>query len=213
MGKASSNGHGPKSYSKFSLKDLSNLGLDLRSASLFTNISPVQPSAWLQEALSLDDADILTGSEKGKSEFIIAPVIRELTRRNAGKMTVFPGYLFDVDAEKGLAGYCDFIFSRAQRALLITAPVFFLVEAKSDNLENGTAQCIAEMYAAQLFNQQAGNPIATIYGVVTWGQQWRFYALTGDTAYQDTTIYGLSELPELLGVLQYIVDQTNATTP
>jgi hypothetical protein len=35
-------------------------------------------------------------------------------------------------------------------------------------------QCIAEMVAAQIFNQQSGNNIETIYGVVTSGTNWRF---------------------------------------
>lgn len=168
--------------------------------------APILPGAWLTEALS-PDTDIVTGSEKGKSGFIIAPIIGEIVRRNPGKLTVFPGYQFDVMPEKGLTGYCDFIFSKSVHTLLIKAPVFFLVEAKSDNLETGTAQCIAEMYAVQLFNKNTDIAPQPIYGAVTWGQQWRFYKLTDHLAIQDNRIYNLSELPDLLGVLQWIIER------
>ncbi len=202
------NGNGPKSYSKFTLQDVAALGLVLRAGVVFPppGPPPLVPSMWLQDALSLN-TDIVTGSEKAKSEFIIAPIIRELVRHNPDKMTVFPGYQFDVLPEKGLTGYCDFIFSKSVHTLLIEAPVFFVVEAKSDNLETGTAQCIAEMYAAQIFNHHAGKPPAPVYGAVTWGLQWRFYKLEGTLAIQDGRIYSLSELSELMGALHWVVNR------
>ena len=52
-----------------------------------------------------------------------------------------------------------------------------LVEAKNENLKVGFPQCIAEMVAAQQFNQQKGNPVESVYGVVTIGTTWRFLRL------------------------------------
>gem|GEM_PF-2291869 len=61
--------------------------------------------------------------------------------------------------------------------MIITAPVAVIVAAKKGELDAGLGQCIAEMVAAQRFNQQQGNAVATIYGTVTSGSLWRFLEL------------------------------------
>jgi hypothetical protein len=206
MAKSNGNGHGPKSYSKFTLADAEALGLEIKSATLFAGVPPVAPSAWLLEALNNESAAIMTDTESAKSNFIIAPIVREVAVRNAGAMSVYPGYEFDVDASRGLTGFCDFLFSKSPGHVLVKAPVFCLVEAKNENLQSGTAQCIAEMYAAKLFNAQQGRPVQSVFGVVTWGQQWQFYQLNDEVVWRDSRIYNLAELPQILGILQYMVD-------
>ncbi len=52
-----------------------------------------------------------------------------------------------------------------------------LVEAKRDNLNSGLRQCIAQMVAAQRFNEAYHHPLPTIYGSVTTGTAWRFLKL------------------------------------
>ncbi|BAY82333.1 hypothetical protein NIES267_18120 [Calothrix parasitica NIES-267] len=56
-----------------------------------------------------------------------------------------------------------------------------LVEAKKENLKVGLGRCVAEMVAAQKFNQKAKNSISTIYGAVTTGTFWRFLMLEENT--------------------------------
>jgi hypothetical protein len=63
------------------------------------------------------------------------------------------------------------------------------------------------MYAAQIFNERNKNKITTIYGCVTTGYLWQFLKLENGIALQDTTVFGLNDLPQILGVLQYIVEQ------
>lgn len=63
--------------------------------------------------------------------------------------------------------------------LSVTAPVLAVVEAKREDLTAGVAQCIAEMYAAALFNARDGEPRETLYGTVTSGTNWRFLRLRG----------------------------------
>ncbi|GCL35647.1 MAG: hypothetical protein ACKO9I_12000 [Sphaerospermopsis kisseleviana] len=53
---------------------------------------------------------------------------------------------------------------------MINAPVILVVEAKNENIKGGLGQCIAEMYAAKLFNEREENEITEIYGVVTTGE-------------------------------------------
>ncbi|MDZ7879118.1 MAG: hypothetical protein U5L45_15655 [Saprospiraceae bacterium] len=79
------------------------------------------------------------GSEKAKSEFLIAPVIAEIAERNVDSISFYSGYQFDVDKSKGLKGFCDFIISAEPEAFIISAPVLCVVEAKNENLDAGLA--------------------------------------------------------------------------
>ena len=79
-------------------------------------------------------------------------------------------------------------------------------QIQNDNLEKGMPQCIAEMYAARLFNERSNNPLNIIYGCVTTGYQWQFLKLENQLIYQDTQVYSLIELPKILGILQFIVE-------
>jgi hypothetical protein len=75
-------------------------------------IEPIVEVAASEHLLfDLAEAEILAPvTEKSKSELIIAPVLREVRRKNADKIAYFSGFDFEVDAEKQLTGICDFIF-------------------------------------------------------------------------------------------------------
>lgn len=204
MGK--SNGDHPASYSKFTKKDVVLLGIKRRFKHLFPNATPQEPSDWLKTTIEEAPSGQL-GSEKAKSEFLIAPVLNEIRRRNRDKVAVFSGYTFEVEPPLGLTGSCDFLFSKEVASPDIEAPIFCVFEAKNENIESGIPQCLATMYAARLFNERQGQNTRRIFGAVTYGKEWLFLQLEGDTGYQDTTTYFLNDLPTLLGVLQTIVDQ------
>jgi hypothetical protein len=102
-----------------------------------------------------------------------------------------------------LAGFCDFIISRSEEMLFITAPVVMLVEAKNDNIKSGLGQCIAEMIAAQIFNNQENNAITSIFGVVTTGTNWQFLKLTDKTVEIDLTEYYLHDIEKIIGFLTF----------
>ncbi len=74
-------------------------------------------------------------------------------------------------------------------------------------MDIGIPQCIAQMYAASLFNRKRNHPVSVIYGAVSFGFEWQFLRLTDDTlALLDPTIYYQVQLPQLLGALQHIID-------
>lgn len=150
------------------------------------------------------------GTEKAKSEYIIAPVLKELRRKNPNKFSSFSGYEFEVDSEQGLTGFCDFILSANPHKAEIDAPIFCLVEAKNDNVEKGIAQCGAEMYAAQLFNEKHNSPRETIYGCVTTAFSWAFLKLSEKKLYIDPNYVPLtfSNPNMVLAVLQFILDES-----
>ncbi len=70
-----------------------------------------------------------------------------------------------------------------------------------DTLISELGQCIAEMYAAQIFNQQEGKPHACIYGAVTTGDEWKFLKLAGNDVAIDRDSYYISEADKIIGIL------------
>ena len=145
-------------------------------------------------------------TEKAKSEFIIAPVLLELRRLLGGAVGLFSGVTLDVDPGKGLTGVCDFIVTKATRQFILSAPLVTVVEAKNDNLRNGLGQCIAEMYAAALYNQQEGSALAAVWGVVTTGSAWKFLRLEDTTVTLDVKEYYVDNIGKILGVLRHVVE-------
>jgi len=87
---------------------------------------------------------------------LIAPILTEVRRQVNYQISLFSGTDFNVDLEKGLIGYCDFLLSASKEQFFISAPVITIVEAKNENIIGGLGQCVAEMVAAQIFNQRQG---------------------------------------------------------
>ena len=192
------------SYSEFKLETLvKDFKITLREVSdLFTECPEVQPSDHLRLTLSQNlNLAVAMNTEKARSEMIISPILLEIKRRMYDRISLFSGVDFTVDSEKGLNGICDFLISYSSEQLFVRAPVIALVEAKNENLKSGFAQCMAEMLAAQLFNQREGNDIPIVYGVVTIGTLWRFLRLTDQTIELDLTEYFIKDISKILGIL------------
>ena len=169
-------------YSDFKLKEIvKQFDLTLNeNLDLFATIPEVEASEILKVMLKENAAlavDINT--EKARSELIIAPILLEVRRQLNYQIGLFSGSEFNVSPEQGLNGICDFLISLSPERLFISAPVITLVEAKKEDIKAGLGQCVAEMLAAQLFNEREENEIPTIYGVVTSGTNWRFLKLEG----------------------------------
>ncbi|NEN92932.1 MAG: hypothetical protein F6K48_30180 [Okeania sp. SIO3H1] len=168
-------------------------------------VSPINPTALLKDTLTETVPwAIAVGSEKARSEGIINPVLLEVKRQLKGKISVFSGEEFAVQPEVDLTGYVDFLISRSPEQLYIKAPVVVLVEAKKEDLKPALGQCLAEMVAAQRFNQQKQQPISTIYGTVTSGTVWRFLKLEEQTVTIDLTDYPLPPVEQILSFLVWM---------
>jgi hypothetical protein len=191
-------------YSEFTLaKVRQDFNLTLQEGqNLFATVAAVAPSnlltAILDEYLPLA---IAINSEKARSEFIIAPVLGEVRRLSSYQVSLFSGKEFNIDKDKGLTGFCDFILSCSPEQLYITSPVIEITEAKNEDIISGLGQCIASMVAAQLFNQQSGNNIDVIYGAVTTGTAWRFLTLRDQVVSIDAIEYYIKEVDKILGIL------------
>ncbi len=200
-----------KSYSKFTYNDLSELGLEVDVVDLFIGetISPVKPSIRLTETL-LEASEVSLDSEKARSEFLIAPTLRELQRNNKTVFAVYSGFNFTVDAERGLQGFCDYLLAKLPLKLVPTTPIIaVVVEAKlSGSLAAATPQCVAEMYASRIWNEKKGEPVHVIYGIITNGESWLFLRYKQGTIIEvDNKTYSLEKIENILGILQHIVNQ------
>ena len=197
----------PKSYSQFDYDDLKDLGLVVGEKAFIHQIiyTPIPPSDFLKVTLQRNLRRKLR-SEKAKSEFLISPVLSELEELNLQKFAFYSGYKFNVEPKQGLNGFCDFVLSFEPTAFRIEAPVFCIVEAKNENLESGVPQCVAELYAAQIFNARVGKSRPILYGAVTFGHEWKFIRFIDKEAQVDTSVFYLNQLDQILGIMQYIVD-------
>ena len=101
---------------------------------------PAVISDWLRQTLAKQTGTALrSGSEKARSEFLIAPILMEVYEQSQERANLFSGVEFDVDEARGLAGFCDFIFTLAPRAIDILAPVISIVEAKKEDIPRHSA--------------------------------------------------------------------------
>lgn len=197
-------------YSEFTLESvLPAFQLEqVDTVGLFSQVGTVDPSAHLTTALA-KKAPLATtiGTEKAKSEMIVADVLVELREHFDCRISLFSGIDFNVDAESGLTGVCDFLISASPRQSFLEAPVIILVEAKRDDLLIGLGQCVAEMVAAQRFNAEKGNDIRCIYGATTSGTDWKFLKLEAERLYIDMAIYTIERCDRILGILSSMVTQ------
>ena len=144
---------------------------------------------------------------KARSELIVTNVLVELREQFNRRISLFSGIDFSVDAEKGLTGTCDFLISLSPEQFYLEAPVIVLVEAKNADPTLGIGQCVAEMLAAQYFNQQKGNSISCVYGATTTGTEWLFLKLEGQKLYIDMSVYAIERCDKILGILSSMVNQ------
>ncbi|MDZ7935959.1 MAG: hypothetical protein U5M51_13540 [Emticicia sp.] len=198
-------------YNKFKiehLKEKLNLTV-LNQYWLGTSLSEF-PKDDILESLLTDAPNAFLGSEKARSEFIVTPVLQALSRKNRGRFTIFSGYEFNIDKKAELNGFCDFILSSSVvNSYVIEAPAFFVVETKKIDIDdNAIAQCAAELYAAQIFNERNNKPQKAIYGTVTSGYTWIFLKLEGSNLLvnPDPRYLSFTNPYQVLATLQEILD-------
>ena len=197
-------------YSEFTLESVQKtFQLEtVRSVGIFSEMEPVVPSAYLTTGLARK-ASLATaiGTEKARSEMIVADVLVELLEHFDRSISLFSGIDFNVDAGKGLTGVCDFLVSLSPEQFYLEAPVIILVEAKNLDLKLGIGQCVAEMVAAQHFNTEKGNDISYVYGASTTGIDWQFFKLEAKCLHIDMATYTLERCDRILGILSSMVAQ------
>ncbi len=192
------------SYSNFTTKNLKDrFGVEeVFRAKMFDDVKPRPISDLLTTFLAQNtDFAILQKTEKARSEFIIAPIFAELRQQAAEKISVFSGWELNIDASQGLTGRCDFLVSRTPYQAVMESPIVVAVEAKQQDFDKGTTQCLAEMVGARIFNERENNPQTEIYGTVTTGDAWRFLILRGNQGLIEPNLLTLKDIDKIFGIL------------
>ncbi|OYQ63630.1 hypothetical protein B9G53_16110 [Pseudanabaena sp. SR411] len=192
------------SYSEFTLESVQT-AFDLtitERANLLDDSPLAEASEFLNQLLKeFAPLALAMNTEKARSELIIAPILVEVRKQFLDRASLFSGIELNIDRDIGLNGVCDFLLSRSPSQLMLKAPVVVVVEAKKENINGALGQCIAEMWAAKLFNQQHENDISVIYGAATTGNDWKFLRLSDRLVEIDLTEYQLSNIDKILGIL------------
>ncbi len=178
---------------------------------LFATVEPFPVSEDFANLMQgLTTMSFAVGTEKAKSEFIIAPILINLWDHFNRSFGMFSGVEFNVDASRGLNGFCDFLLTRSPTQSEVTRPVITIVEAKNDTIRSGYGQCVAAMVAAREFNANTPNSgIRSVYGVVTIGMSWKFLRLQGNELTLDSQEYLVSNLAKIMGILAHILAEPN----
>jgi hypothetical protein len=191
-------------YQKFTIAKLKKqFGLKFREIhSAVVEPQAITPSSYLMETVRRNlDLALGVGTEKIRSELILAPLLVEVREHFQQQISIFSGKEFNVDEDAGLNGYCAFLVSGSPELLEITDPVMVIIEAKQDSINAGIPQCVAAMVAAQQFNEIQGNPIERIYGASTTGKLWKFLALQDTTVTIDLNEYSVPPPDQVLTFL------------
>lgn len=200
-------------YADFTLDGvMDQFGLRVVSKpSVFAVAAPITLSALLRDTLaeSLPLAWSV-GTDKARAELITSPVLMEVWRQFGGQISLFSGVDFTVDAEVGLSGVCDFLFSLSPLQLIVQAPVVVIIDAKNDNIKSGIGQCITEMLAAQRFNAARDTALPSVFGVVTTGSNWKFLRLTDTTVTIDEAEYYIAKPEQIVGILVAMIREAQA---
>ncbi len=197
-------------YSDFTIKKVQkDFGIQIiEKVDLFSSIGSREIGDHLKQTL-LDNVSlaVAVNTEKARSELIIAPVLIEIRKIFNKEISFFSGIELNIDRERDLTGFCEFIISQSSEQLFLNTPVITVVEAKNDNIMSGLGQCAAEMIASRIFNEQEGTILSKIYGVVTSGNMWKFLKLEGNAIYIDLDDYSIKEISKIVGILCSMIEQ------
>ena len=172
----------------------------------FVRAEPSSPSAEFLRDFEFTREHInVFASEAARCEAIIFPVLKESYKAYANRYALWIKQSIGYDdVLNGTPDY--FISTRSELGkTVVGSPLILLVEAKKNDFEQGWAQCLAELVAAQKINDDSGFPI---YGIVTDGTLWQFGRLIGDTFTQNRTDFALANLPTLFGAIDSVFKAT-----
>jgi len=197
-------------YSNFTLKKVKQ-EFDLKvieNRALFSQIEEIEVSDYLKTTLNYNvPLALAIGTEKARSELIISNVLLELKKYLNDELSLFSGISLDVDVDRDLNGFCDYILSQSSEQFYLNSPIIAIVEAKNEQLTSGLGQCLAEMVASKIFNEKEGNAISKIYGAITTGNTWKFLKYENETAYIDKPEYHIDNVNKIMGIFVKMVSQ------
>jgi hypothetical protein len=163
------------------------------------------PGDTLKEILSRFEFFDLQSSEQAKTLLIDALFVEIVPLHKTLK--VWKEAILNTDTTTGVADYVI-----APKRAYMATPLLCVAEAKKDDFAKGRIQCLAEMAACRWNNQQRGLAM-DVFGIVSNGQAWQFYKLTLAGEVFETDLYGMEDLPSVLGALDYVCGECAKNVP
>ena len=159
------------------------------------------PAQFLQEfQFTMENINVFS-SEASRCEVIIFPVLREVYKMYADNYALW--IREPIIYDETLSGTPDYLVATKSELgiTVLGTPLIMLVEAKKNDFEQGWAQCLAELVAAQKIN---ADPDVPVYGIVSDGTFWQFGRLVADTFTQNQINFSVDNLPVLFGAINAV---------
>lgn len=147
---------------------------------------------------------VVDNSEFAVCENLIYPVLKEVWKSYYSNFVLWSHKSLTYD--QNLCGFPEYILAKRSPLgkFVFGKPYFLLVEAKQDKFDEGWAQCLAEMIAAQRLNEELQ---ITIFGIVSNGDRWQFGKLEANLFTRNKTFYTIQELDKLFAAVNYVFQQ------
>ncbi|HBR73655.1 MAG TPA: hypothetical protein DEA78_08055 [Cyanobacteria bacterium UBA11159] len=162
-------------------------------------------SDYFREDLQIMMAEgVVDNSEFAVCENLVYPVLKEVWKTYRSKFVLWSHEFLNCDTK--LSGFPEYILAKRspQGKVVFDKPYLLLVEAKQDKFDEGWAQCLAEMVAAQRLNDELQ---LTIFGIVSNGDRWQFGKLEANLFTRNKTYYTIQELDKLFSAVNYVFQQ------
>ena len=145
-----------------------------------------------------------SASEFSICENLIYPILKEVWKCYRSKFVLWGHRSLNYD--ENLSGFPEYILAKRSSLgkVVFDKPYFLLVEAKQDKFDEGWAQCLAEMVAAQRLNDELE---IVIFGIVSNGKFWQFGKLEANIFTFNKTFYTIQELDKLFTAVNYVFQQ------
>ena len=198
-------------YTDFTLDSVeADLGVTQWPGPLFADRPDMTLPPWLTSQLARG-MELALVSAKARSEFIVAPILLAVRELSGGRVSILSGPRLDVDPLRRRTGECDFLLSLAEPLPRLRPPLLAVLVAKRNDIEVGLGQCAANLVAAQLFNERAGQTSRPVHGCVTTGEDWQFRRLDGQELVIDPTRRYINRVGSVVAALLGGVDFAGKT--
>ena len=188
-----------RKFTSFSLDEaLSFLGIEkLLEWKLESRLLP--PSDFFHERMRRLDGFAVGRRESGK-ELLIDAVCEEVVDRHRN-LRIWKQE--PVQSEQ-LLGITDYLIAR--RIDFLSKPLLCVIEAKKDDFERGTAQCLLTMEVCRENNVKSGFS-GKVLGIVSNGEGWKFYRLDEEGKVWESLLFSIAQIEILLGAVDSVFNE------
>jgi len=154
--------------------------------------------------IAVENIDVFS-SEGSRTELVISPVLLEIYLNYLGRFSFW--IQKPMSADPILSGVPDYIFGTKSPLgkTVLESPLVLIVKAKKNDFEQGWAQCLAELVAAQKINNTPEKPV---FGIVTDGERWQFGKLTEQVFTKNAVGYATEKITELFGAIDFVLQSS-----